>query len=195
MAEKNEFEQLEEDFPEAKTAEVPTGESSELIVGSGAGVVYDYNTAPDTVRAPPRIDLNGKETIIKKADIILPLDNSPWDFTKDKSKEYKYCVFKLYYDIQGQQEFMSGVRVFKQVDQKDGKTKMSHPSVPRDRVNQASALLGKYADFKKKDINEISLREFMSFLNSQPKVRLKTETVKNPNTGESIKKNMVDCFL
>ena len=190
--EKNEFESIEEDFPETKTSEVPD-ESSDIIA-SNAGTVYDYANAPDTVKAPPRKDLNGKTVIIKKADIILPNQTKPWEWTKDKKKEFKYCTFKLYYDLDAQQEFISGVRIFKVVDDKKNE-KYSHPSIPRDRVNQASMLLGKYADFKKKDINEVSLREFMSFLNTQPRAVIKTMETKNPTTGETIKKNMVDKFI
>jgi hypothetical protein len=55
--------------------------------------------------------------------------------------------------------------------------------------------LGLYADYKKKDINEVSMREFMSFLNSQPKAKIKVEETKNPVSGETIHKNMVDCFI
>jgi len=193
----NEFENIEEDFPEQKTATVPgvTDEnSSDMIAASAAGTTYDWTTAPDTVKAPPRKDLNDKTVTIKKADIILPPFSKPWEKTRDKTKDFKYCGFKLYYDLEGQQEFYSGVRVFKVVDDKKNE-KYSPPSIPRDRQNQASQLLGKYADFKKKDINEVSLREFMGFLNSQPKAVIKTETVKNPTNGETIQKNMISKFV
>ncbi len=71
----------------------------------------------------------------------------------------------------------------------------SPPTITRDRKSQASKLLGAYADFKKKDINEVSLREFMGFLNSTPKAVLIGTTVKNPVTGEEITKNLVESFV
>ena len=43
----------------------------------------------------------------------------------------------MYYDKEGQQEYLSGVRVF----QRDGE-KYSIPTMTRDRNNQASKLLG-----------------------------------------------------
>jgi len=65
----------------------------------------------------------------------------------------------------------------------------------KDRKNQASELLGLYADFKKKDINEVSLKEFMAFLNSKPSVKIKSHEVTNPSTGEKISKNLVGEFV
>jgi len=186
----NEFESLDEEAaPEQEFSGVP--DQGETLVDAGpAGQTYDWTKAPEGVKAPPRIDLDGKETILKKADIILPPPDKPWEKTKAGDKDFKYCTFILFYDVDGQQEYYSGVRVFK----RDG-GKYSHPTVTRDRKNQASRLLGLYADFKAKDINEVNLREFMGFLNSQPKVRIKSEGVTNPQTGESIKKNFVGEFV
>lgn len=190
MAEKNEFEEMDEEkAPEQEFSEVPGKTSDDLIASGTAGKVYDWSNAPEGVKAPPRIDLNGKEVTVKKADIILPPMDRPWDKSKDGTKEYKYCTFVLYYDVDGQQEFFNGVRVFN----REGK--YSHPTIMRDRKNQASRLFGLYADFKKKDINEVSLREFMGHLNSQPKVKIKTEEVINPKTNEKIMKNFVGEFL
>jgi len=188
MSEKNEFEDLSEEVPEAEFSDVPQGQ--EMIDSGSAGTVYDWDKAPEGVKAPPRIDLNGKEVVIKKADIILPPMDRAWEKTKAGDKDFKYCTFVLYYDTDGQQEFYSGVRVFK----REG-GKYSHPTITRDRKNQASALLGLYADYKKKDINECSLKEFMSYLNSKPKVKINAKDVVNPTTGEAIKKNFVGEFI
>jgi len=188
---KNEFEDLEGDFPEQTVADVPA-DSSEMIAQGSAGVAYDWTNAPDSVRAPERVDLDGKTVTITKADIILPNKNAPWDKTRDKTKELKFCIFKLHYDIEGQQEFLSGIRVFRN----DPKTELySHPTITRDGLSQASALLKAYADYKKKDIKDISLREFMGFLNSQPKAVIKGKEFNNPTTGVSVKKNMVAKFV
>lgn len=189
--EKNEFEELtsEDSVPEQEFSQVPGGQQ-DIIASGSAGTKYDWSKAPEGTKAPPRINLDGKEAIIKKADIILPAMDKEWSKTKAGDKDFKYCTFVLLYDLDGQQEFYSGVRVFK----RDG-DKYSHPTLTRDRKNQSSHLLGLYADFKGKDINEVSLREFMGFLNSQPKVKIGASDVKNPITGDIIKKNFVGEFL
>jgi len=189
--EKNEFEELEveDTAPEQEFSDVPQDQDS-LIASGSAGTTYDWSKAPEGVKAPPRINLDGKVVTIKKADIILPPLDRVWDKTKAGDKDFKYCTFVLYYNEEAQQEFYSGVRVFK----REG-DKYSHPTITRDRNNQASRLLGLYADFKEKDINEVSLREFMGFLNSQPKAKIKVETVINPTTKEEVHKNVVDEFV
>lgn len=193
---KNEFEELdiEESAPKPEVSEVSSGSTTNQMIAAGsAGVVYDWSQAPEGVKAPPRIDLGGKIVTIKKADIILPPPDRPWEKTKAGDKEFKYCTFILFYDEQGQQETYSGVRVFKRDE--EGHAKYSHPTLTRDRKNQASRLLGLYADFKSKDINEIALREFLGFLNSQPKARIMKVGVLNPNTGASVDKNIVQEFV
>lgn len=183
----NEFEELSAE--EAPRTEF-SGNSSPLSAGS-SGTAYDWSNAPANTKAPPRVNMKGMTVTIKKADIILPPLDSPWDFSKDKTKELKKCQFILYYDYQGQQEHYSGVRVFKA---KDGK--YSHPSITKDGLNQASKLLCTYAKFKGKSVEEVGgLREFLGFLNGQPKALITTEEVKNPNTGEKIVKNIVEAFV
>ncbi len=199
MADKNEFEELEgsDKAPEQEFSEVPGGKQQENMISSGsAGTVYDWTKAPEGVKAPPRIDLDGKEIVLKKADIIMPSRERDWEKTKAGDKEFKYCTFVLHFDIDGQQEFYSGVRTFKK-DEKDpdGYNKYSHPTITRDRNNQASRLLGLYADYKEKDINEIPLKEFLFFLNSKPKIKISSQEVTNPTTGKTIKKNFVGEFL
>jgi hypothetical protein len=190
MAEKNEFDSLDtDDLPETTTEEATSG-GEELISKGSAPQVYDFNAAPDYVKAPPRIDMNGKTVTIIKADIIIPPMDKPWGKTRDGTKDVKNCTFKLYYSEGGQVEYYSGVRVFKAQD-----GKYSHPSMTRDRKNLASELLGVYADFKKKDIAEVSLKEFLSFLNSRPKAIIKVVEKKNPETEEMVKKNIVGSFV
>lgn len=187
----NEFEGLEADevAPEQTVSSVPE-QTGSMVAAGVAGEVYDYKTAPQGIKAPPRINMNGKIVTIKKTDIILPPASKDWTKSKSGTSEYKYCSFVLHYDFENQQEFLSGVRVFKRDD-----NKYSHPTIMRDRKNQASRLLGLYADFKKKDIQEVSLREFLAFLNSQPKCKIQTGDVVNPTTNETIKKNFVGEFV
>lgn len=187
----NEFEHLgvEEEVPTQEFSGTPE-EPESMLDDSEGGEVYNYKNAPDDTRAPPRVDMDGKEVVIIKAEIKLPASGRDWTKSKTGKSEYKYCSFKLYYDYERQQETVAGIRTFKRENDK-----YSHPSIMRDRVNQSSRLLGLYADFKKKDINEVSLTEFMSYLNTKPKVRIKCETVTNPVTKEEIKKNLIGEFL
>ena len=137
---KNEFDGLEPDeAPTQTVSEVPGGQES-LVSAGNAGQVYDWQTAPEGIKAPPRIDMNDKIVTIKKADIVLPPRERKWEATKAGDKQCKFCTFVLHYDFESQQEFYSGVRVFK----RDGK--YSHPTMTRDRKNQSSRLLGLYAD-------------------------------------------------
>jgi hypothetical protein len=191
----NEFENnVEEDFPEPTSTVSTTINTQEDLISSGpAGTVYDWSKAPEGVKAPPRIDLDGKTVTIKKAEIILPAENLPWLLTLDKKKEFKYCKFTLYFDYQGQQESYAGVRVF--LRDENGVKKYSHPTITRDRHNQASRLLGAMADYKGLDINEISLKTLLGFLNGLPKAVIKKETVKNPETGQTIEKNIIEKFV
>jgi len=189
VEDKNEFDDLDaEEFPAQTPTAVP-GQPESLISGGTPGQVYDWQNAPEGTKAPPRISMDGKTTIINKAEIIIPPLDKPWEITRGGDKEYKYCTFVLHYDFEGQREFMSGVRVFK----REGK--YSHPTMTRDRKNQSSRLLGLYADYKKKDINEVSLKEFLAFLNSKPKVQIKSEDVMNPTTEKTIQKNFVGKFI
>jgi hypothetical protein len=204
MANKNEFEDLdvEEMDLNTTTSDEPQDFSNkptnnDMIASGNAGTVFDWSNAPDTAKAPPRIDLNGKVVIVKKADIILPPADTVWKKTKAGDKDIKTCQFVLYYDIGGQQEYYSGVKVFRR-DEKTATgtvTKYSMPTITKDGANQASALMQKYAEYKKKDINEVSMKEFMAFLNSQPKAKIAAEKFKNPETNEFMSKNIIGTFL
>lgn len=191
----NQFEELDEemdDMPPPTTAEgvPPSTEAEESLIASGTpGQVYDWNEAPDGTKAPPRVDLDGQELIINKAEIILPPLSTEWGLSRDKKTKLKSCSFKLHYDKDGQQEFYSGVKVF------NNEGKYSHPTIMRDGKSQASALLAVYAKFKDKDINEVSLKEFMSFLNSKPKVKIVATEFENPTDETKVLKNIIGSFL
>jgi len=184
----NEFENIEvDDVPVQKNSEIPAGED---LLSNDNDLVYDWTKASKTGKAPPRVDLNGKELVLLKAEIKLPDKNAPWDLSKNGTHQYKSCRFTLFYDFEGQQEFLSGLRVFKRDD-----NSYSEPSFTRDRKNQISELVGIYADYKGKHINEVSPNEFYSFLNSKPKVRVVTKDFNNPQTNAMVKKNMIGAFI
>ena len=189
----NEFEDFsEESFtPEASNSEVPNVDE-DMIAHGNAGQEYDIDKAPDTTKAPPRISMDGQETVIKDMKLIIPDASRPWIPSKSGTTKYKYCTFKLFYD-NGQIEFISGVRVFPRMEK--SVEKYSDPSITTDRVSQASNLMGLYADYKGKDIKEISLREFLSYLRSGCKVVIKGVPTINPKTNETITKNLVSKFI
>lgn len=187
----NEFEEFAAGDDETQTPFVKGAESSadDLISKGDQGVAYDWSKAPDVSKAPPRVNLDGQTKIISKMEITLPPMSREWSKTKDGKNEYKYCKFTVFFDG-GQQEDYSGMRVFK----RDG-NKYSEPTFPRDGMSQVSKLLCTYAKFKKIDPNEVKLREFYLFLNTKPKAKIVSETVRNPKTNETFKKNMIVEFV
>ncbi len=189
--ETNEFDDLGIDEA-APDQEYSDDKKTESMVSAGAqGEVYDWSKAPEGTKAPPRIDLDGKTVTIEKAEIVLPNSNKPWITAKNnKQIFYKYCMFCLHYDIDGQREYVSGVRVFKKDD-----GKYSHPTIKNDDKTQSGRLKLAYATLKEKSINDVSLKEFMAFLNGKPKATIKVEDVENPETGATVKKNLPGKFL
>ena len=200
----NEFEDIADDFLEEDTETAPSSidedvptedpETSNNMISTGnRGTAYDWNSAPDQVRAPERIDLDGQTVTIKKADIIIPSQNEAWKKPFKGKNVYKSCKFILYYDVESQQEFYSGIKVFKTDD-----GKYSHPSIPKNkegRISQVTKLLMAYCKFKNKEMEAVALREFMAFLNSKPKAIIKAEIFTNPEDNTDVKKNMVGEFV
>jgi len=186
--EENEFENIDEQVPEQTIADVP---EESLVEQGSTSQTYDWKKAPDQTKAPPRVNLDGKVVVIKNADIRLPRESDPWVTPKNGSPNvYKGCALILTYDWDGQKEFYSGTKVFK-----SDTGRYTHPSIHTDGKSQASALLGAYAEYKKKNIKEVTLKEFMAFLNSQPKARIVGKDFENPEKGGQVTKNMVGEFV
>ena len=62
--EKNEFDSLDDGDMPPTTA--PSSEPNQSPIASGsAGMEYDWKTAPEGVKAPPRENLDGQELVIK----------------------------------------------------------------------------------------------------------------------------------
>ena len=176
-----------------QTNSMPNKSGNDMISSGSEGTTYDWSKAPDAPKGAPRVDLNGRTVTINKADILLPEETTPWTKSRAGTSEYKYCLFKLFFDAENQSESYSGMRVFKRME--NGQEKYSDPSMTTDRNNQVSKLLGAYADFKKKPIDQVSLREFMGFLNSQPKAVIASSQVTNPNSGQTFSKNFIEKFV
>ena len=189
----NEFTDLgteESEVPSEARNSTTIDDGEDLIDSRSGGIEYDFSKASDRIAAPPRINLDGKVVVIKDAKILLPEISIPWAKTRDGKWDVKPCNLKLFYDFESQVEFYSGVKVFK----KDN-GKYSDPAISNTGDNQASALKVEYAKFKEKNINEVSQLEFLSFLKSYPKARLKAVDFTNPKTKTVVKKNMVEEFI
>lgn len=204
----NEFEEMynKNDFDNSDDAVGETESNSEkqesgeqesaddMIADGNQGLEYDYTKAPDTTKAPERENLDGKTVTIKKAELILPSPEKEWQWTKKKTAEYKPCMFILHYE-NGQREYYSGVKVFKRKDSNTGKELYSHPQIQNNAENQASKLKSTYAEYKGVRAEEISLKQFLSFLNSKPKALIEGVEFENPETGEKTTKNIVKKFV
>ena len=187
----NEFDDVEGDFPNSKDEQIQQDEEQEHV-GGGARV-YDWKNSPDYLKAPPRVDLDGQIVEIVKADILEPLQEQNWLKTRDGKKDYKNARLILYYSVGGQQENYSGLKMFKSVV--NGKELLSHPSINKEAENQVAQLLQTYARFRNKNVNMVSLREFMAFLNSGCKGRIKSIEFQNPQDKSKVKKNIVVEFV
>ncbi len=188
----NEFEQLAgEESPPSAVSDIPAG--NDMIAKGAGGEEYDFNQASQTTKAPPRISLDGQEVIVEDAKIILPPMDKPWDLSKNGKVQYKMCTFRLFYDKDQQQEFYSGVKVFKRTE--NGIDKYSQPNIQSDAKNQASKLFQAYAKFKGKELGEVSMQEFLSYLKTKPKVKIVGVKVINPTDDSEVTKNMVGEFI
>jgi hypothetical protein len=197
----NEFDEMynSDDFNEEKpvesnntTTDGAPASTDNLISGGDTSLQYDINQAPKTTRGPERENLDGKEVTIEKIEINLPKPETPWTTAKNNANvKYKSCQFLLHYDINGQREYYSGTKVFERVD--NGVSKYSDPTIQDNATNQVSQLKKVYADFKGKKSEEVSLHEFLSFLNSKPKAIIKWTPFEFD--GKVTNKNIVVKFI
>lgn len=169
----------------------PSQTEDDMIARGERGQVYDITKAPKTAKGPDRIDLDGKEVEITKVELVLPPADAPWKLSKNGKVKFKSCIFALYYDSEGQKEYYSGVKVFERVQ--NGVAKYSDPTIQNNATTQASHLKKTYADFKSKTSEEVSLHEFLSFLNSKPKAVIKGKEFEYE--GNIAKKNIVEKFI
>lgn len=188
----NEFEEMEHHsvaFDDVKDEQEQNNE--EMIDEGSQGQEYDISKAPKSAKGPERENLDNKEVTITDMKLILPPKDSPWKTSKDGKTKYKQCIFVLFYDNEGQREYYSGVKVFDR--SKDGIVQYSHPSIQPNVSTQASNLLKKYAEYKGKTSEEISLHEFFNFLKSKPKALVKQKGFEYD--GKTTNKNIVEKFI
>lgn len=197
MTNENEFEQMYDDGDdfedtEDSVSDDEAGKQAEGLVSEGGGLEYDFDKAPDTTKRPEREDLDGEVVTITDAKIILPEPSTNWKTSRDGSTKYKQCQFILFYGDDGQREYYSGVKVFPRQD-KQGNEKYSHPNIYNKGKNQASKLKEKYAKYKGKKMEEISMKEFLHFLKSNPKALIEQKEYRYDDNVAN--KNIVKKFV
>jgi len=177
----------------AQTSVPPMAPQGEQLSSGNAGNVYDFNAAPDSVKSPDRLDIDGQVVDIIKAEIIIPPESQEWKWSKKKTVQTKACPFKIHMktkDGQLQIENYSGVTIFKQKDGKAG-----HPTIWKEGSSQAAGLMNLYAVYTGKDIAEVTLKQFGNFLNSGIKGKIVAQEVKHYETNEKFNKNFIGLFV
>ena len=191
MAE-NVFEKMANEGIPAQPEKQPTPTSATPV-----GEV-DYDKFSDTpvglMKKYERPDLNEQTVTIAKVQLFeANQDEPPLSALKDATKKYYKCDFIIHYETANQdREYISGVRQFVQ---RDGKTLSPHSFWYEGTETQIGDLWVKVATFKGKKPDELSPREFIAFLNGRPKAVLAYKGFKNPETGATVKKNVVDRFV
>jgi hypothetical protein len=199
MTEENEFEKQysEDDFAEggedimSDDSDINGQPAQEDIVAGSAGLEFDISKASRTTKGPERENLDGKEVVITDVKVILPKPESEWQLSKNGKVKYKTCQFILFYDNDGQREYYSGMKVFER--EENGVKKYSEPVIQNNGKNQASMLKTVYAKYKEKKPEEISMYEFLSFLQSKPKALIESQEFEYDDRKTN--KNIVVKFL
>jgi len=156
---------------------------------------YDFSKASKSAKGPDRINMDGKIVTITNITLDIPSVDSEWEFSKDKKTKMKSCIFKVFYDNDGQFEYYSGLKVFDNTT-KEGVFKYSEPSLQEDekfKDTQARLLKKACAAFLNKKISQVSMNDFYKFLLSKPKAKLVSMPFEYDN--EITNKNMVAEFI
>lgn len=191
--EMNEFDKLEQSEAMSQPEEVPeeVQASNEPKLQNSQGQEYDYNNAPDVARAPPRVLMTGMIVKIEEAKLLLPTERDKVQTAMtNKDVKYKRCRFIVKYSWEGQMEYYSGVSCF---INKDGT--LTHPNINPQGETQATQLLRKVAEYLNVTVHEVSLKQFMSFLNSGPVCEMGMLEAKNPTDNSIVNKNFPFRFV
>lgn len=192
------FDSISEDVEEEEVkpvSDIPVKKEDDEVFSSNnmrtQKVDWDNLPQDDKLKPAPRELLDGQIVPITDAEMYVETEG---EFKKSLNgeTEYKPTQFVVMFGNEGQGEYYSGVRNFKN---RDGKLNPI-PNIYPEGTSQASELLKKYAEFKGVAPTMIRISEFMKDLKSgQLMVEIETKDVKNPTTGTSIKKNFVKRFV
>lgn len=195
---KNEFEEMygEEEFSiedlESSDYKEKNSTSADDLVYENKELEYDFTKAPtSTGKKIERKDLDGKTVTITDAKIILPSPDSEWQLSRNKQTRYKNCQFKVFYDDEGQFEYYSGVKVFPVKTPKG--EQYSQPSIYNKSKNQAATLKKTYAEHAGKEVEKVSMYEFLNFLKNNPKAKIVKQEFEYDEVV--VHKNMIEKFI
>lgn len=147
-----------------------------------------------------RPDLNNKEDAIETFTIFMPDVSSVPRVSQDGKIKYWTVTILLTYastneDGMQNREYLSGAKMFQQNDGSPSEIQFWYNRAD----NQIANLWELVASTKKIKPEELSPRDFVSFLNSKPKVKIEAKKYKNYGASSDapafIHKNMIGKFL
>lgn len=115
-----------------------------------------------------RVDLDGQVVVLKNVRLLGASKNDPIEVGLSKKSRYKKCGFTVYYDTPNDdREILNGVIQFLRDD-----GTLSEPTIYIGGKNQSAILFKKVASKLNKKPEELSMKEFIQFLKTKPKVKL-----------------------
>jgi len=186
MAEPNIYEALANENLDAAPVAPPEAPKSEAI---------DYTKLSDKPVGEKenyeRVNLDGQTVTIKGAEVHnADRSEPPITALSDSAVKYYKANFIVHYDTPNDdREYYSGVTQFVQKDGSLSQQSFWYAGAK----NQTAQLWEKVAAFKNKKPEELSPREFLSFLNNKPKAVIKNTPVMFKN--EVFNKNLVEKFV
>lgn len=181
-----------DDLESVEQNEENTSDGKENLVYENKDLEYDFSKAPtSTSKKIERENLDGQIVTISDAKIILPSPEREWELSKNKQTRYKSCQFKVYYDDEGQFEYYSGVRVFPVKNIKG--EQYSQPSIYNKAKTQAANLKKTYAEHVGKEVENVSMYEFLNFLKSKPKAKIVNKEFEYDDKVAN--KNIIEKFI
>jgi len=188
------YEEEEEDIDELEELEAEINSQEKVVEATTQSRVFDINSLSD--KAPgekyTRVDLDGQIVKVLNAEIPIPGPEVPAKNTMTGGFKTKSTRLTIYYDTPNKdRESFSGVTCFLE---KDGS--IGQPSIWAAGKNQAATLLQLFAKKKGVEAKEVSIKQFLSYLNSGIKVKIVgTEIPSFPDITKTIKKNMIGEFI
>ena len=188
---------ISEEVVKAEQPKVEQTEQSEISVGD-----FSDKAIGDKVKYI-RPDLNGKTDVIEKFQVFYPDTTKEPNTTQAGDKEYWVPTMVLNWkslNAEGLQnrEYISGARVWKNKEMPSKDIQFWYEG-GADNENQSCILWEKVADCLGLKYDEMSPRQFVVFLNSQPKFKIEAMKVKNykpkPGAPRFVYKNMPGEFL
>ena len=149
-----------------------------------------------------RPDLDGKDDIVEMFQVFQPDMNEPASLSKDKTASFWRVQALLTYsskNIDGlnNREYISGARCFQQRDGSRSQVHFWYETTGK--KSQCSVLWETVAKALNISTKDLSPRQFIAFLNSKPRVRIRSVEYDNYNAPKgapaTVRKNMPAEFV